>query len=118
MLRAGVNIHFQGNRHFALGFATRVNMTGFRPVSRQQQDRLRNKLFSHLSCRLFATFFPTFFAAFFADFFAAFFGPAFWHAFLSTQYKRRAILSMQYNSLLPFLGVWWGEGVCVCRSLS
>ncbi len=29
------------------------NKTGFRPVSRQQQDRLRNKLFSHLSCHNF-----------------------------------------------------------------
>jgi len=50
------------------------NKTGFRPISRQQQDR------------------------FLAAFFGQLFMPAFWPAFLSTQYKRRAILSMQYKS--------------------
>ena len=35
-----------------------------RPVSRQQQDRFRNKLFSHLSCRLFSTFFAAFLPTF------------------------------------------------------
>ncbi len=52
----------------------------FRPVSRQQQDRFRNKLF----CCLFV--------------------PAFWQAFLSGQYKCHAILSMQYKSQCTFLG--------------
>ncbi len=36
------------------------NKTGFRLVSRQQQDRFRNKLFSHLFAVVFATFLPTF----------------------------------------------------------
>jgi len=42
---------------------------------------------------------------FFATFLAAFFGPDFWRAFLS----------MQYKSLMPFLG---GGGGGLCRSLS
>jgi len=80
-----------------------TNKTGFRLVSRQQQDRFRNKLYSHLSCRLIADFFM----------------PAFWTAFLSTQYKRCAILSMQYKSLVPFFrgGGGVGRGVCVEVSL-
>jgi len=78
-------------------FVTYTNKNGFRPVSRQQQDRFKNKLF----CRLFAIFF------------AIFFGPAFWHTFLITQYKSRSILSMQYKSLLHVFG-GWGE----CKSLS
>jgi len=62
------------------------------------------------------TFFPPFLLPFLLSF-AAFFGPAFLALFLSTQHKRRAILSMQYKkSLLPFFGVGWGG--CVCISLS
>jgi hypothetical protein len=80
---------------------TTFNKIGFRPVSRQQQDKFRNKLFSYLSCRIFCCLFTNFF------------GPTFWCAFLSTQYKRRAILSMQYKSLLPFF-----RGGGGCRSLS
>jgi len=38
----------------------------FRPVSRQQQDRFRNKLFSHLSCHIFCCLF---WACFLARFF-------------------------------------------------
>ncbi len=37
-----------------------INKTGFRPVSRQQQDRFRNKLCCCLSCRFFAAFMPPF----------------------------------------------------------
>jgi len=51
----------------------RENKIGFRPVSRQQQDRFRNKLF----CRLFSTFFAAFFAAFFATFLSTFWGMLF-----------------------------------------
>ncbi len=58
-------------------------------------------------------FFPTFPAAFFAAVLLHFLGLLFWRAFLSTQYKRRAILSMQYKSLLPFFRGWGGKGVCV-----
>ncbi len=69
------------------------NKTGFRQVSRQQQDRFRNKLFCHL--------------------FADFSGPAFWHTFLSMQYK-----SLFTDTLVccTFLG----GRVCVgeCKSLS
>jgi len=103
-----------------IGYApsARFNKTGFRPVSRQQQDRFRNKLLCRFSCCFFATFFAAFlppfcrllcrlfFVAFFANFYADFFGPAFWGAFLSRQYKCRTILSMQYKSLLHVFGGW------------
>ncbi len=94
------------------------NKTGFRPVSRQQQERFRNKLLCCLSCCFLPPFLPPFFlpffANFFANFYANFFGPAFWGAFLSRQYKCRTILSIQYKSLFNVFGVGGGE----CKSLS
>ncbi len=38
-----------------------INKNGFRPVSRQQKDRFRNKLFFRLTCRLVAAFLAHFF---------------------------------------------------------
>jgi len=71
-----------------------MEQDGFRSVSRQQQDRFRNKLFCRLFCHLFAALLLTFLGLLFS-------------AFLSMQYKWRAILSMQYKSLLH---VFWGVG--------
>jgi len=68
-----------------------INKTGFRPVSRQQQDRFRNKLFPHLSCHIFCCLF--------------------WACFFEQDKRRTICLSMQYKSLLPFFR--GGEGVCV-----
>jgi len=89
-------------------FQMNYDQTLTRPVLDQFQDSSK----TGSGINFFPPFLPHFFAAFFATFFAAFFanffGPAFLRTFLSTQYKRRAILSMQYKSLLPFLGVWGG----------
>jgi hypothetical protein len=59
------------------------NKTGFRPVSRQQQDRFRNKLYYHLSCRIICQLFCNLFCRIFCCLFAAFFAALF-AAFLPT----------------------------------
>ncbi len=64
--------------------------TGFRPVSRQQQDEFRNKLFSHLSCCIFCCLLlPPFMLTFFSQLFLAdFFGQLFWLFFRKTNFER------------------------------
>jgi len=75
------------------------NNTGFRRVSRQQQDSFRNKLF------------PTFFGAFLLPFLLTFFGPAFWCTFLSALYKRCAILSNYFEyAVQKYVAVLRGGG--------
>jgi len=65
----------------------------FQDSSKTGSDRFRNKLFA------------AFLAAFLLPFFCLLFS-----TFLSTQYKYRAILSMQYKSLLHVIGDGGGGG--------
>jgi len=94
------------------------NKTSFRLVSRQQQDRFRNKLLCRLSCCFFATFFCRlillpFFCCLFCQLLSRLFGACLLGAFLSRQYKCRTILSMQYKSLLHVFGNVGGGSVKV-----
>jgi len=47
-----------------------LNKVSFRRVSRQQQDKFRNKLFPTFLAAFFAAFFAAFLPLFMADFFA------------------------------------------------
>ncbi len=90
-----------------LFFKIKFELKITRPVLNRFQDSSK----TGLGINFFSTFLAAFFAAFFADFFEP--------AFLSLQYKRRAIF-LRYSvqkSVAVFRG-GWGGCVCVYRSLS